>query len=134
VDGVQDVLSAPFTLAAAGIGAPQFANQGVGVGHKKLDANLPAARPSKYPDQFRRYKHISLTLVRPFFEVRMYGILGSSLVSTEKSTNTQKSPLWVAPVLDEEYGATVIQTEYDEDSGETVRRGYSSSNNIRAGS
>ena len=38
------------------------------------------------------------------------------------------SPLWVAPVLDEEYGAIVIQTEYDEASGETVRRGYSSSN------
>jgi hypothetical protein len=122
VDGVQEVLSAPFTLAAAGIGATQFANRGVGVGREKLDADLPAAHPSKYSDQIRRYKHISLTLVGPFFEVRMYGVLGSSLLGTEKSTNTQRSPLRVAPVLDEEYGATVRHIGRDEDSGETVRR------------
>ena len=81
VDGVQDVLSAPFTLAAAGIGATQFANRGVGVGHEKLDADLPAAHPSKYSDQFRRYKHISLTFAGPFFELRIYDVLRrSSLV------------------------------------------------------
>jgi hypothetical protein len=37
-------------------------------------------------------------------------------------------------VLDEEYAATVIYRESDEDSVGTVGRRYSSSNDIRAGS
>jgi hypothetical protein len=69
-----------------------------------------------------------------FSEVRLSTVLGSPLVGTEKAQILKKVRFGGAPVLDEEYGATVTHRGCDEDSVGTVRRGYSSSNNIWAGS
>jgi hypothetical protein len=62
------------------------------------------------------------------------GILGTSLVGTEEAQLLKKVRFGGAPVLDEEYRATVTHKGSDEDSVETVRRKDSPTNNIRAGS
>jgi hypothetical protein len=52
----------------------------------------------------------------------------------EKAQLLKKVRFGDAPMLDEEYGVPATHKRGDEDSVETVRRGRSSSNDIRAGS
>jgi hypothetical protein len=57
-----------------------------------------------------------------FCELRLYGVLGSWLVGTEKGAQIlKKVRSGGAPVLDEEYAATVTHKGCDEDLGKRTK-------------
>ena len=102
--------------------------------------SLPASRRHPTPTRAARsgihptsWNGFSPNFALTFSEVRLSTVLGSPLVGTEKAQILKKVRFGGAPVLDEEYGATVTHKGCDEHSMGAVRRGYSS-NNVRAGS